>query len=209
VPPFLPRSFYARDSLAVAPDLLGALIVRNGVVLRITEVEAYRWPGDTACHARHGRTERNAALWGPPGTAYVYLCYGIHHMLNLVTGAEGEAQAVLVRACEPVTGLAAIRRRRGGGDGPALLTGPGKVGAALDLDLSFSGRRLYERGLLEVRRGEPPVHVLAGPRVGIAYAEPAHRRMPWRFAAAGTPWVSLRRRLRAMSVSVRPTPSGA
>jgi len=187
---FLPRSFYARDALAVAPEILGALIVRNGVVLRITEVEAYRWPDDTACHARHGKTERNAALWGPPGTAYVYLCYGMHMMLNLVTGKEGEAQAVLVRACEPVEGLAAIRRRRGGLQGPALLSGPGKVGAALDLDLSFSGQRLYERGPLEVHRGDRPARILRGPRVGIAYALRAHREAPWRFAAGGTAWVS-------------------
>jgi DNA-3-methyladenine glycosylase len=170
--------------------LLGALIVRGGVTLRISEVEAYRWPGDTACHARHGRTERNAALWGPPGTAYVYLCYGIHHMLNLVTGEDGEAQAVLVRACEPVAGLATIRRRREGARGPALLTGPGKVGAALDLDLSLCGHRLYVRGPLEVREGEPPARILRGPRVGIAYARREHRAAPWRFAAAGTPWVS-------------------
>ncbi len=195
----LPRSFYARDALDVARDVLGALIVRDGVVLRITEVEAYRWPGDTACHARHGKTERNAALWGPPGTAYVYLCYGLHHMLNLVTGEEGEAQAVLVRACEPVSGLATIRRRRGGLDGPALLTGPGKVGAALGLDLSFCGRRLHERGPLVVRRGEPPTQVVAGPRVGIAYARRADREAPWRFAAAGTHWVSRRNGLRPLA----------
>ena len=194
--PFLPRSFYARDALEVAPDLLGALIVRKGVTLKITEVEAYRWPDDTACHARHGKTERNAALWGPPGTAYVYLCYGIHMMLNLVTGAEGEAQAVLVRACEPVEGLATVRRRRGGLEGPALLTGPGKVGAALDLDLSLSGRRLYRHGPLEVRRGQPPARILRGPRVGIAYALGRHRVAPWRFAAAGTLWVSGRNSLR-------------
>jgi DNA-3-methyladenine glycosylase len=194
----LPRSFYARDALDVAPLLLGALLVRDKVTLKITEVEAYRWPGDTACHARHGRTERNRALWGPPGTAYVYLCYGLHMMLNIVTGEEDEAQAVLIRACEPVKGLATIRRRRGGILGPPLLTGPGKVGAALDLDLSFSGRRLYEWGPLAVHRGEPPAAILRGPRVGIAYARPSHRAAPWRFAAAGTPWVSRRKALRPL-----------
>ncbi|MCK6459781.1 MAG: DNA-3-methyladenine glycosylase [Planctomycetes bacterium] len=194
----LPRSFYARDALEVAPELLGALVVRGGVTLRITEVEAYRWPDDTACHGRHGKTERNAALWGPPGTAYVYICYGIHPMLNLVTGAEGEAQAVLVRACEPVRGLATIRRRRGGISGHALLDGPGKVGAALALTVRLSGRRLYEKGPLEVHRGEPPAQVLAGPRVGIAYALPTHRAAPWRFAADGTRWVSRRNSLRPL-----------
>ena len=126
----VPRSFFARDALEVAEDLLGARLQRGAVGLRITEVEAYRWPGDTANHGRHGKTERNAALWGPPGTVYIYLCYGVHHLLNLVTGADGEAAAVLVRACEPLTGLPTIRRRRGGRKGPALLTGPGKLNQA-------------------------------------------------------------------------------
>jgi DNA-3-methyladenine glycosylase len=207
-PPLLPRSFYARDALDVARDVLGALIRRGDVVLRITEVEAYRWPGDTACHGRHGRTERNAALWGPPGTAYVYLCYGLHHMLNLVTGKRGEAQAVLVRACEPVAGLATVRRRRGGLDGPALLAGPGRVGAALGLDLSFDGRRLYEPGILEIRRGASPSAILAGPRIGIAYALPPHRRAPWRLAAAGTPWVSRPGGLRPAPPCTRATAAG-
>lgn len=193
--PFLPRSFYARDALEVAPLLLGALIVRDGVTLRITEVEAYRWPGDTACHARHGKTERNAALWGPPGTAYVYLCYGLHMMLNLVTGEEGEAQAVLVRACEPVAGVSTVRARRGGKEGPELLTGPGKIGAALDLDTSWSGHPLYRRGGLELHEGEPPAAILVGPRVGVDYARPEHREAPWRYAVAGSRWVTERRAL--------------
>jgi DNA-3-methyladenine glycosylase len=188
----LPESFYRRDALAVARELLGALLVCEGLVLRITEVEAYRWPDDTACHARHGRTERNDALWGPPGTVYVYLCYGIHNLLNLVTGEEGQAAAVLVRSCEPVTGLDLVRARRGGLAGPALLTGPGKVGAALALDRSWNGHRLFEPGGLEVRAGEPPAAVLAGPRVGVDYARPEHRDAPWRLAAAETSWVSRR-----------------
>ena len=114
--PIIRERFYARDADLVAPELLGMLLCREGVVLRITEVEAYRWPGDTACHARHGRTARNDPLWGPPGRAYVYLCYGLHHMLNLVTGCDGEAGAVLVRAAEPVAGLETVRARRHGGD---------------------------------------------------------------------------------------------
>lgn len=192
----LPRRFYARDALAVAHDLLGATLRRKGVVLRITEVEAYRWPDDSANHGRSGRTARNDALWGPPGTAYVYLCYGVHHLLNLVTGNDGEASAVLVRACEPVRGLPAIRRRRGGLSGPALLTGPGKVAAALGVDRSHCGHALYRRGGLEVRAGDAPARVLRGPRVGIDYARPEHRDAPWRLAAADTPWVSRRGELR-------------
>ncbi|MCH9679998.1 MAG: DNA-3-methyladenine glycosylase, partial [Deltaproteobacteria bacterium] len=111
MPAPLPLRFFARDVLDVAPALLGQHLHRDGVTLRITEVEAYRWPGDTACHARAGRTERNDAIWGPPGRAYVYLCYGIHTMLNVVTGSDGEAQAVLIRSCAPVDGLDVIERR--------------------------------------------------------------------------------------------------
>lgn len=186
----LPRSFFARDAVAVARDVLGAHLRRGRVVLRVTEVEAYCWPGDTACHGRHGRTARNAAIWGPPGRAYVYLCYGLHQMLNLVAGADGEAAAVLVRACAPVAGLATIRRRRGGKDGPELLTGPGKVGAALGLDRTWDGHVLYRPGGLELCEGEPPARVAAGPRVGIRYADPEHQVLPWRFAEAGSRWVS-------------------
>ena len=199
--PLIRERFYARDADVVAPDLLGMLLCRDGVVLRITEVEAYRWPGDTACHARHGRTARNDALWGPPGCAYVYLCYGLHHMLNLVTGRDGEAGAVLVRAAEPVAGLATVRARRGGGTGPSLLAGPGRLGAALALDLRVNHQRLYRRGGLELRRGAAPAAILSGPRIGIDYAEPAHRTLPWRFAAAGSRWISHPTRLQ---IAARP-----
>jgi DNA-3-methyladenine glycosylase len=188
----LPRDFYTRDSLEVAADLLGALLCRGQVVLRITEVEAYRWPDDTANHGRHGRTRRNEALWGPPGRAYVYLCYGIHHLFNVATGEDGQAAAVLIRACEPVAGFDLIQRRRGGKLGPSLLTGPGKVGAALELDLSWNHHPLYEPGELEVRWGAPVKDRLVGPRIGIHYARPEHRSALWRFAIADNPWVSCR-----------------
>jgi DNA-3-methyladenine glycosylase len=191
----LPRSFFARDALEVAGDLLGARLQRGGVGLRITEVEAYRWPGDTANHGRHGRTERNAALWGPPGTVYIYLCYGVHHLLNLVTGADGEAAAVLVRACEPLAGLATIRRRRGGRSGPVLLNGPGKVGAALGLDVGWNGHAVYLPGGLEVHRGAPPKTVLRGPRIGVDYARREDRAVPWRLAVGESAWVSYRSQL--------------
>ena len=123
------QAFYRRDTTVVARELLGKLLCRDGIVLRITETEAYCWPGDTASHGRFGRTDRNAAMWGPPGSAYVYLCYGLHNMLNVVTGPSGEASAVLIRAAEPVDGLETVQARRGGRTGPVLLTGPGKVGA--------------------------------------------------------------------------------
>lgn len=194
-PALLARRFYERDALDVAADLLGAELHLGPVVLRISEVEAYRSPDDSANHARHGRTARNAPMWGPPGRAYVYLCYGLHYLLNIVTGTDGVAEAVLIRACEPVQGLDVVRERRGGKGGPVLLTGPGKVGAALGLDLGWNDHPLYRRGGLELRRGGPVRDHLAGPRVGVDYARPEHRDAPWRLALADTPWVSQRRRL--------------
>lgn len=193
----LPLRFFARDVLEVAPALLGQLLCRDEVVLRITEVEAYRWPGDTACHARAGRTPRNEALWGPPGHAYVYLIYGMHSLLNIVTGADGEAQAVLVRACEPLEGLPVVQARRGAETTkPSLLAGPGKVGQALGLDTSWSSHPLHLPGGLTVCAGSPPADIAVGPRVGIEYAAPEHQRLPWRFADADSPWVTKRGELR-------------
>lgn len=188
----LPQSFFARDALTVARDLLGARLRRDDVVLRITEVEAYL-PGDSANHCFRGRTARNAPMWGPAGHAYVYVCYGLHHLLNLVTGAEGEGEAVLIRACEPLAGHATLAARRNGVEGPGQLTGPGKVGAALGLDRTWNDHPLFLPGGLEVLRGEPAPDILAGPRVGIDYARPEHREAPWRLAVAGSPWVSHRR----------------
>jgi DNA-3-methyladenine glycosylase len=169
--------------------------VRGRIVLCITEVEAYVWPDDSASHCRFGRTARNAPMWGPAGHAYVYLCYGIHSMLNIVTNAEGEGAAVLIRACEPVSGLAAIRGRRGGRSGPDALTGPGKVAAALGLDPSWSGHPLFRKGGLTLHEGEPCDSIVKGPRIGIEYAKPEHKSAPWRFAAADSEWVTHRRAL--------------
>ncbi len=195
--PLLPVSFFARDALVVARELVGAELRQGPILLRITEAEAYRWPDDTACHARAGRTRRNAPMWGPPGRAYVYLCYGLHWMLNVVTQAEGEASAVLIRGCEPLEGLPELQARRGARMGPDLLRGPGRLGAALRLDASWNHHPLHEPGGLELRAGKAPEGLLVGPRVGIAYAEPHDREAPWRFALAGSAWVSHRRTLRS------------
>jgi DNA-3-methyladenine glycosylase len=187
--------FFARDVQAVARDLIGRWLRHGEVVLRITETEAYH-QDETGCHAWKGRTARNASLFGPPGTAYVYLCYGIHHMLNLVCDRAGYAAAALIRAAEPVSGLDVVRARRGGREGPALLTGPGKVGQALGLDLGFDGHPLCAPGGLEVLAGAPVGQVRVGPRVGIDYARPEHRDAPWRYAAPGTRWISHPKTLR-------------
>lgn len=193
--PLLTPAFFARDALVVARDLLGAVLRRDRVVLRITETEAYRWPDDTANHCHNGRTPRNEPMWGPPGRAYVYLCYGMHNMLNVVTGPPGEGAAVLIRACEPLAGLATVEARRGGRRGYALTTGPGNVGQALAIDTSWSNHPLCRRGGLTIRAGEPVATVLVGPRVGIDFASPKDRVAPYRFAIAGSPWVSRRREL--------------
>ena len=179
--------FLDRPAATVAEALLGQWLVRDEVVLRITETEAYAGDGDTASHASRGRTPRNAPMFGPPGRAYVYLCYGIHQLLNITVGPVG---AVLVRACEPVRGLETIRSRRGGKEGPVLLTGPGKVGAALAVDTSWSGHDLLAPGGLELRRGSPPERVVVGPRVGIGYAASEDVVAPLRFADGGSRWVS-------------------
>ena len=194
----LPQSFYERDALVVAKELLGQEIHHAGVVLLITEVEAYRHPGDTANHCRMGRTKRNAPMWGPGGHAYVYLCYGMHNMLNLVTGNDGEGAAVLIRACEPVSGHELIlERRKSAVMKPVLLTGPGKVAAALALDITHSNLPLFRpRGQLSVREGDAPSGIVRGPRVGIGYATPEHQAAPWRLAVANNLWVSARRDLR-------------
>lgn len=190
----LPAIFYARDALDVAHDVLGMHVTAGGVTLRITEVEAYRGPTDTAAHARFGKTARTATLFGPVGHAYVYLCYGLHWMLNFVT--TGDGSAVLVRAAEPVHGLEVVRARRGGKEGPVLLTGPGKIGQALGLDRSHDGVPLFDpRGAVVVSAAPRPREVLHGPRVGIDYAESQHRDAPWRVAVSGTRWLTVPRTL--------------
>lgn len=192
----LPPDFFARDVVTLARDLLGRELVQGDVRLRITEVEAYA-AYDSACHAHRGRTARNAVMFGPAGHAYVYLCYGLHTMLNVVADDEGVAAAVLVRSAEPVAGLPTVRARRGGREGPVLLTGPGKVGAALGLDVTWSGHPLFAPGGLELHEGAPPDKLRTGPRVGIDYARPADRRRAWRFASAETAWVSVAKALSA------------
>jgi DNA-3-methyladenine glycosylase len=192
----LSQVFYARDALTVASELLGAFICHNEVVLRITEVEAYCWPNDTANHSRFGKTARNEAMWGPPGHAYVYICYGLHAMLNFVTNGTGEAAAVLIRSCEAIAGVDTIVARRQMPFTANILAGPGKVGQALALDKSYCHHALFARGGLEVREGPRPARILTGPRVGIDYSEEEHRLAPWRFAIADSASVTVRHSLR-------------
>jgi DNA-3-methyladenine glycosylase len=183
--PLLPQSFYLRPVAVVAEGLLGCRICRDGVVLVVTEVEAYGGPEDTASHCRFGRTTRNAPMWGVGGRCYVYLCYGIHWMLNVVTGREGEGAAVLIRSCEVVDGLQTVLERRrkvnGGRNAADICGGPGKVAQALAVDGGFNGHTLSEPGGLELREGVRPSSVERTKRVGVDYAEEKDRDAPLRF----------------------------
>src|SRR5574337_874758 len=147
--PKLRRGFFGRPVLEVAPELIGATLLVNGVGGRIVEVEAYHHT-EPAAHSFIGPTERNAVMFGPPGFAYVYRSYGIHWCLNFVCEPEGSASAVLIRALQPVAGIAAMRRRRGLSDERALCSGPGKLCAALAVPRRYNGRPL-DRAPFELR----------------------------------------------------------
>ncbi|KAD4888735.1 hypothetical protein E3N88_20808 [Mikania micrantha] len=188
--PILGPDFYQIDALDLAPKLLGKYLRRDDVVLQITEVEAYR-SNDSACHGRVGVTSRTAPLFGPGGHAYVYLCYGLHTMLNVVADKQGIGSAVLIRSCAPVAGLETIKRRRGlDTEKPVLLTGPAKVGKALGISTDWSNQPLFTPGGLQLLDGPDVKELLVGPRVGIDYALPEHVAALWRFAIAGCPWIS-------------------
>jgi len=196
----LGRDFFARDTLTVARELLGQRLVRvlDGVRLsgRIVEVEAYIGEEDRASHARFGRTERNAAMYGPPGHAYVYLIYGMHHCLNLVAGPEGFPAAVLVRALEPLEGLERMRALRSGQPDLQLTSGPGRLCQALAIDRRFDKVDLCAPdGLLFLETGHAvdDETVVTGPRVGVR-GDNAARAAPWRFYLRGSPYVSRRGR---------------
>lgn len=183
----LPRRFYLPSAAEVAPRLLGAVIVsKTGgqrVAGRIVEVEAYI-QNDEACHANRGETRRNASMFGPPGRAYVYR---IHRSfcLNLVTCPAGVAEAVLIRAVEPVAGEDVMRRRRRGATGRLLAGGPGRVCQALGLDLAHDGISLAGP-LLRVVPGTPPARIQTTPRIGISKNTDA----PLRFVDPDSPCLS-------------------
>jgi DNA-3-methyladenine glycosylase len=192
----LPPSFCARPALELAPELLGMHLRRAEVIARITEVEAYAYPNDSANHCHRGETPRNRPMWGAPGHAYVYLCYGIHHLLNIVSDEPGQGAAVLIRSIEIIEGQDQVKARRGGKVGAAASVGPGRVGAALGLDRNWNDHALFEPGGLELLGGARPSRILRGRRVGIGYAQAADQAALWRFAVAETAWVSEKKSLR-------------
>jgi DNA-3-methyladenine glycosylase len=177
----LPRSFHARGAETVARALLGAVLtheVGDGRVLRarVVETEAYVGTHDLACHSARGRTPRTAVMFGPAGIAYVYLVYGMHDMFNVVTGAEGEGQAVLVRAAAPLDGWS------------ARLDGPARLARAMGITRALHGTDLCVPPLY-FTAGPPPSRVVATPRIGVDYAG-AWTAAPLRFLDPDSPHVS-------------------
>jgi len=188
----LPRDFYDRPTEQVARDLLGAVLecrTRDGVAAgRIVETEAYVGEHDLACHAAAGRTERTAPLYGAPGIAYVYFIYGMYWCFNAVTRGEDEPSAVLVRAVEPVAGLALMQRRRKHPRRPHDLTnGPGKLCLALGIEGRHNWLPLQD-GPLVIRAGDPVVDadVVVTPRIGITKSAD----WPLRWFIRDNPYVS-------------------
>jgi DNA-3-methyladenine glycosylase len=180
----LDRGWFARSVHEAAPELIGATLLVDGVGGPIVEVEAYDHE-DPAAHGYRGRTERNASMFGPPGHAYVYRSYGIHWCLNLVCGAVGVADAVLVRALEPARGIETMAARRGLDHPRLLAAGPGRLCQALGITGDHDGLALDEAPF-ELLAREGPVDVVCAPRIGITKA--ADR--PWRYLLAGSPFVS-------------------
>jgi DNA-3-methyladenine glycosylase len=188
----LPVAFFDRDVAAVARELLGALVVSHFDGERtaglIVETEAYLGRDDPASHGyRDRRNERNTALFGPPGTWYVYLSYGVHWCGNLVCGAEGTAGAVLLRALEPVEGLEVMRRRRGGVGDRHLCSGPGKLCQALGITRELDGSLMPRSGVRVYPGARGPASgILTTPRIGITKAAD----WPLRFCVEGSLFVS-------------------
>ncbi len=168
----------------VAPDLVGATLLVNGVGGRIVEVEAYA-VGDPASHGFKGRSPTRESMFGPAGRAYVYRSYGIHWCLNFVCGDDGSPEAVLIRALEPISGLDAMAARRGLDNPRLLCAGPGRVCQALGLTREHDGLPL-DQPPFELRAREGGVEVVTGPRIGLTVAI----EQPWRYVEAGSRFLS-------------------
>jgi DNA-3-methyladenine glycosylase len=180
----LTKQFFARNVLKVAPDLIGATLLVNGVGGIITEVEAYHHT-EPAAHSFNGPTPRNTVMFGPAGYLYVYRSYGIHWCMNFVCEKEGSASAVLVRAIEPTHGIAAMRRRRGLHDERNLCSGPGKVCEALGVSDKLNGNALDVSPIAMYARTRKP-EIVTGVRIGITKAT----ELPWRYGLKGSRFLS-------------------
>jgi DNA-3-methyladenine glycosylase len=193
----LTESFYERPNVVkIARELLGKSLFTNvsGFVTggKIVETEAYSWK-EKGCHAFGGRmTPRNKIMFDKGGHAYVYLCYGMHNLFNVVTNREGNADAVLIRALEPIEGLKEMKKRRGELQNPFHLTsGPGKLTKAMGIDRTFNGKFLLNRDVWIEDIGETVKrnHIVACERIGIDYAG-EDAKLPWRFLIKGNAWIS-------------------
>lgn len=196
----LPQAFYLdTDVVAIAQNLLGKVLVTqfDGIQTAglIVETEAYRGADDKACHAYpHKRTPRTEAMFLAGGHAYIYLCYGMHHLFNIVTGPENTPNAVLIRAIEPIQHIEVmLQRRQQTQVSPRLTAGPGALAQALGIHVSYSGKPLLAHTspfwIEEPPYPSPSFDIQIGTRVGVQYAGTcAHR--PWRFSIAGSKWVS-------------------
>lgn len=190
----LPRSFYSRSTLEVAPDLLGKVLVRRiagrRVAGKIVETEAYVGPHDLACHASKGHTPRTSIMFGPPGYAYVYMIYGFYFCLNVVTEPKGYPAAVLIRGVEPLESLDLMRQLRNNPERDTnIASGPGKLCMALSIDKRLNGEDLLGQTLwIEDSKLDTGL-ILNSPRVGVDYAG-EYKDKPWRFYLANNPHVS-------------------
>ncbi len=192
----LPESFYRRDTLTVARELIGCTLVSRvdgeDVRGRIVEAEAYRGPLDPAAHSYRGRTERVRALYEGKGLAYIYLIYGMYWCLNLSCGHEDEPDCVLLRALEPLEGIGVMARRRRTDKLSNLCSGPGKLCAALGVTKALYGVRVFDPASpLTVEAGEGGYSVDVSPRINIDYAGDAKDWL-WRFTLSGNPYISKR-----------------
>jgi DNA-3-methyladenine glycosylase len=180
----LKRAFFNRSVLEVAPDLIGATMLFDGVGGRIVELEAYHHT-EPAAHSFRGPTPRNAVMFGPAGYAYIYRSYGIHWCLNFVCEPKGSAAAVLIRAIEPTAGLKIMRRRRGLTDERLLCAGPGRVCEALGITAAHNGMAL-DAPPFELFARAGPVEVVTGLRIGITKAA----ELPWRYGLKDSRFLS-------------------
>jgi len=186
----IPIPFYERPTVEVAKSLLGCVLFHNLSAGMVVEVEAYLGLNDLAAHASRGLTDRTRAIFGPPGRAYVYFIYGMHECLNVVAEPDGTPGCVLVRALEPLTGLADMQKRRSWKGKPCMLTnGPGKLTQALAITRDQYGARL-DSGSLQVRqwKSRPDFQIESSPRIGIT----KHTELPLRFTWKGHPCLSRR-----------------
>lgn len=190
----LDRLFFERETVEVAIDLLGTILVHDspeGLTSgRIVEVEAYRDATDLASHAAWRKQGGVESMHGVAGVVYVYRSYGIHAMFNIVARSEGMAGAVLIRALEPLSGIHFMQQRRGVEDERKLSCGPGNLCQALGITLEDHGTDAVESGRIWFERGERPDQILAGERIGISKSV----ELPWRFFVAQNRFVSVHRR---------------